>query len=125
VDPQSTLSGLRNLFGRITVNSAANASLWLCVISLVCFVLAYLSNEAAFRWALFAIGVLPIANALVTQQRFLWKEPRYLRSEDHHLRSQLVERLGDETNQLEIVQALLNPPPTTKPPPAIEHKPDE
>jgi len=52
--------GIRNLFGRITVNSAANASLWLCVVSLVCFVLAYLTNDVTFRWALLGFGALPV-----------------------------------------------------------------
>src|SRR5258707_9627390 len=93
------VSSLRNLFGQVTVNSAANPSLWLCIISIICFTLAYCTNDSSFRWGLFAIGVLPVINALITQQRFLWKEPRYLRSEDHHLRSQLIERIGDESNQ--------------------------
>ncbi len=81
--------------------------------------------DALFRWGLFAIGVLPIVNALVTMQRFLWTEPRYLRPEDYHLRSQLAEKLGDETNQLEVARVLLNPPETHRSPPVIEHKTDE
>jgi hypothetical protein len=109
---QYLLGRFRAIFGRITVNSAANPSLWLCVVSLLCFSLAYLTNDGVFRWGLFGIGALPAINALVTIQRFLWTEPRYLRSEDHHLRSQLAERLGDESNQLEVAQVLLNPPET-------------
>ena len=121
----SLVSRFREIFGQITVNSAANPSLWLCVVSLLCFVLAYLTNDQVLRWGFFAIGALPVLNALTTIQRFLWTEPRYLRSEDHHLRSQLAERLGDESNQLEVVQVLLNPPQTTKPPPEIEHRTDD
>jgi hypothetical protein len=122
---QSVLERFRTLFGRITVNSAANPSLWLCVVSLVCFILAGLANDPVFRWGLFGIGALPVINALITIQRFLWTEPRYLRSEDHHLRSQLAERLGDESNQLEVVQVLLNPPQPIKPPPSPRQSPDE
>ena len=121
----SLVSRFRAVFGQVKVNSAANPSLWLCVVSLLCFVLAYLANDQFLRWGLFVIGVLPVLNALVTIQRFLWTEPRYLRSEDHHLRSQLAERLGDEPNQLEVAQVLLNPPQTMKPPSEIEHKPDD
>jgi len=122
---QSILERFRTLFGRVTVNSAANPSLWLCLVSLLCFILAYLVEDQGFRWALFGVGVLPVVNALITIQRFLWTEPRYLRSEDHHLRSQLAERLGDESNQLEVAQVLLNPPQTTKPPPGLRRAPDE
>jgi hypothetical protein len=123
--PWSLLSRFRAVFGQITVSSAANPSLWLCVVSLLCFPLAYLANDTALRWGLFAVGLLPILNALVTIQRFLWTDPRYLRSEDHHLRSQLAERLGDESNQLEVAQVLLNPPQTVKSPPRIEHHTNE
>jgi hypothetical protein len=123
--PWSIIGRFRAVFGQITVNSAANPSLWLCVVSLVCFVLAYFSNDQVFRWGLFAIGTLPVLNALVTIQRFLWSEPRYLRSEDHHLRSQLAERLGDESNPLEVAHVLLNPPQTIRLPHGIEHKPHD
>jgi hypothetical protein len=68
---------------------------------------------------------MPVINALITIQRFLWTEPRYLRSEDHHLRSQLAERLGDESNQLEVAQVLLNPPQRIKPPTGPRQPPDE
>jgi hypothetical protein len=121
---QSFLGRFLAIFGQITVKSAANPSLWLCFVSILCFVLAYFTNDVPFRWGLFAVGVLPIVNALVTMQRFLWTEPRYLRAEDYHLRSQLAEKLGDETNQLEVARVLLDPPQTRRHPPEIEHKTD-
>ncbi|HEX3881124.1 MAG TPA: hypothetical protein VHW66_00555 [Stellaceae bacterium] len=113
------------LFGKVSVNSAANPALWLCAVSVVCFSACAVVSDPLLRWALFGIGVLPVLNAIVTLQRFLWKSPNYLRSEDHQLRQAILERLGDDSYEVSMVEALLSKPPLVKAPPAIEHRPDE
>ena len=113
------------LFGRVAVNSAANPSLWLCSISIVCFGLSAFVGDTFLRWALFGVGILPIVNAIVTIQRFLWKNPAYLRSEEHQLRQAIMERLGDDSYEVNMVEALLRKPPLVEAPPAIEHRPDD
>lgn len=123
--PQPLLGRFRAFFGQIIVKSAANPSLWLCIVTILCFILAYLTSDTGLRWGLFAIGVLPVVNALVTIQRFLWKDPGNLRSEAYHLRAQLMERMGDESNQLDVAQILLNPPRTIPPPSSPDEKSDE
>ena len=55
--------------GRVTVNSAAKLSLWLCSVTVVCFSLAAFVQDSVLRWALFAVGLLPVINAIVTIQR--------------------------------------------------------
>jgi hypothetical protein len=128
-DPMDDLQQLggriSTLFGKVAVSSAANPSLWLCVVSLVCFPACAVVADPFLKWALFAIGVLPVVNAIVTIQRFLWKHPMYLRSEAFQLRQAIMERLGDDSYEVSMVDALLSKSPLIKAPPEIEDRTDE
>ena len=122
-EPKSRFFGA---FGKIHADSAANASLWLCILCLPCFWFAYLTTDLLFRAALTIIGAAIVVNAVVTIQRFAWGDPWNLRPPDVHLRKILAEQFGDDDEHVSIITALLaTSSHTTRPPRVIEHKPND
>jgi hypothetical protein len=112
------------LLSRIRLRSAANPSLWLAGLSVPIFYLSHISNDPTLRLGFFIVGAAVVLNAVLTLQRLLWINPDYLRSEEHHIRKMIVERLGDDTTQPEMVSLLLHEP-KIKAPLLLEDKQDE
>ena len=101
------------LAGQVTVNSAVNPSLWLCVV--IPLPLFYLSSRSfgISAVAYFLVGLIPIILFSFSYIYLLFKNPEYLRSEDYQMRMNSIRLLGDRDNpfhtQAEDIVAVTNP----------------
>ncbi len=94
--------------------SAVNPSLWAClVISLPLF---FFSTEISgiLRFCFIVIAFLPVATFIVSYLYLLFKNPRYLRSEEYQLRAEAMGLFGNKDNPLnadatDVISVINNP----------------
>ena len=105
---------LTSLAQQVSGKSAVNPSLWACtIISLPLFVLSsYASGWVAI--ASFVVALLPVIAFLFGFIFLLIKNPKYLRSEEFHLRAEAINLFGDKDNPMHaeathVVSVINNP----------------
>src|SRR5579864_1043105 len=90
--------------GKIYTSSALNPLLWLCgLITLPAWTLATFAAHGFWRAALYILGTIPPACALVAYFRLLFTDPDRLQSERFQLTRQQYQMIGDDRHRGQIV----------------------
>lgn len=99
---------------QVSSKSAVNPSLWACLV--VSVPLFWLSTRTAGMLSVcfIVIGCLPIVAFLISYLYLLFKNPKYLRSEEYQLRAEAMDIIGDRDNPFhadaqDIVSVINNP----------------
>lgn len=103
-----------SLARRISVKSAVNACLWMCLfISLPLFYLAYKTDSNDLRIVFLLVAIIPVVIFAVSFIYFMFKNPDYLRSEEHQFKMESLKLLGDKDNpfgtKADDIVAITNP----------------
>ena len=105
---------ITSLAQQVSSKSAVNPSLWACfVISLPLFLLAS-KNQNGLSIYFFIIACLPLIAFLISYLFLLFKNPKYLRSEEYQLRAEAMDMIGDKDNPFhseaqDIISVIHNP----------------
>ncbi|MEK7658743.1 MAG: hypothetical protein AAB352_02640 [Patescibacteria group bacterium] len=107
-------TSVNSLAKQVSSKSAVNPSLWAClVVSLPLFLLAS-KTAGILSFCFFGIAILPVVAFLISYIYLIFKNPKYLRSEEYQLRAEAMNLIGDKDNPLhadadDIVSVINNP----------------
>jgi hypothetical protein len=107
----------RSAAERLHVRSAINPALWLCgIVSVPCFVFAYLTRETSLALPFFILGAVPVAVAAGGFIFFMLRDPRRLQSEDYQIRQEALDIIRTKGSDVVMLpsslEAISNPAPT-------------
>ena len=86
------IANTQSAASKLHVKSALNPMLWLCgIVSLPCFIMAYLLSESLMALAFLSMGAIPVAATIFGFLWFMIKEPEKLQSEEYQLRHEAID----------------------------------